>query len=144
MHWYVIHTKPRQEQRALVNLEAQGYQCFLPLLQREALVRGALYIHKEPLFARYLFIFLDSTQDGKSWSPIRSTLGVSKLLTFGSEPARVDPDLIDLLRTRTQAIAQAPVRLHQPGVEIDEGLPIGVAGVVEGCPAVVGGGFRAA
>jgi len=133
MHWYVIHTKPRQEQRALVNLEAQGYQCFLPLLQREALVRGALNIHKEPLFARYLFIFLDSTQDGKSWSPIRSTLGVSKLLTFGSEPARVEPDLIDLLRTRTQAIAQAPVRLHHPGdrVAITAGPFSGIEGVFE-------------
>ena len=32
MHWYVIHTKSQQEQRALLNLEQQGYECYLPLL----------------------------------------------------------------------------------------------------------------
>lgn len=29
MHWYVIHTKPRQEQRALLNLAQRGYNCYL-------------------------------------------------------------------------------------------------------------------
>lgn len=133
MHWYVIHTKPRQEQRALLNLEAQGYQCFLPLMQRETIRHGALDIHKEPLFARYLFIFLDSTHEGKSWGPIRSTLGVSKLLTFGADPARVDSQLIELLRTRTQEIEHTPVKLHQSGdrVVITEGPFAGIEGVFE-------------
>ena len=30
-HWYLIHTKPRQESVALENLERQGYQCYLPV-----------------------------------------------------------------------------------------------------------------
>ena len=38
--WYVIHTKPRQEQRALTNLAQQGYQCYLPMITREKLGRG--------------------------------------------------------------------------------------------------------
>jgi transcriptional antiterminator RfaH len=133
MHWYVIHTKPRQEQRALLNLEVQGYQCFLPLIRREAIRQGMLDIHQEPLFSRYLFIFLDSTRDGKSWGPIRSTLGVSKLLTFGTDPARIDSQLIDLLRMRTEGIQQAPIKLHQPGdrVTITEGPFAGIEGVFE-------------
>ena len=35
MHWYVVHTKPRQEQRALVNLMQQGYECYLPLVETD-------------------------------------------------------------------------------------------------------------
>ena len=26
-HWYAVHSKPRQEQRALANLAQQGYDC---------------------------------------------------------------------------------------------------------------------
>ena len=40
--WYVIHTKPRQEARALTNLMQQGYQCFLPMITLEKLSRGRL------------------------------------------------------------------------------------------------------
>ena len=32
MRWYVIHAKPRQEARALENLERQGYEAWLPML----------------------------------------------------------------------------------------------------------------
>ena len=41
-HWYLIHTKPQQELRALQNLERQGYVCFYPKLTTEKLKRGAL------------------------------------------------------------------------------------------------------
>ncbi|MFZ4481035.1 MAG: transcription/translation regulatory transformer protein RfaH [Rhodoferax sp.] len=123
MHWYVIHTKPRQEQRALENLCSQGYICYLPLHATEKLRRGALQVVHEPLFARYLFIRLDTAQSGQSWSPIRSTLGVSRLVTFGAEPARVQAELIELLRARSSELVASPARLFEPGerVQITQG-----------------------
>jgi transcriptional antiterminator RfaH len=54
----------------------------------------------EPLFARYLFVRLDTSDNGPSWAPIRSTLGVSQLVRFGTRPAKVDDHLVDLLRSR--------------------------------------------
>lgn len=111
MHWYVIHTKPRQEQRALLNLEQQGYECYLPLLAIEKLRQGAISLIEEPLFPRYLFIRLDAGKSGQSWAPIRSTLGVSRLVTFGSNPAKVDADLINTLRTQNSFANQAPQRM---------------------------------
>ena len=43
MHWFLIHTKPRQEGIALENLERQGYPCYLPMLAAEELRQyGAL------------------------------------------------------------------------------------------------------
>ena len=111
MHWYVIHTKPRQEQRALLNLEQQGYECYLPILPTEKLRQGALSLIEEPLFPRYLFIRLDVSQSGQSWAPIRSTLGVSRLVTFGTDPAKVDADLISTLRTQNSSARQNPQRM---------------------------------
>jgi transcriptional antiterminator RfaH len=96
MQWYVIHAKPRQEQRALENLVRQGFQAWLPMIEVEKVRRGKLSRVMEPMFSRYLFIQLDKTQS--NWSPIRSTLGVSKLVSFGNVPAVVPDVLIEALR----------------------------------------------
>ena len=115
MHWYIVHTKPRQETRALQNLEQQGYECFLPLIAAEKLHQGALTVVDEPLFPRYLFIRLDADAPGKGWGPIRSTKGVSRLVSFGAEPAKVDERLIETLRARSEAMARQPRKLYAPG-----------------------------
>jgi transcriptional antiterminator RfaH len=133
LNWYVVHTKPRQEQRALENLEAQGYHCYLPIISVEKIRRQKLTLEQEPLFARYLFIELDASSGGKSWSPIRSTLGVSKLVAFGNEPVKVDTQLIELLREEIQPLAGQPLALHTPGdkVQIKDGPFAGLEAVYE-------------
>ena len=42
MQWFVVHTKPRQEQRALENLQRQGFAAWLPMLSVQKLRRGRL------------------------------------------------------------------------------------------------------
>ena len=113
--WYAVHTKPRQEERARLNLAQQGYPCFLPLLTNEKLSRGKLVLKEEPLFPRYLFIELDTARTGRGWSAIRSTLGVSGLVTFGSTPAKMSAHVIEALRAYQQAGAQQPQRLFHQG-----------------------------
>jgi transcriptional antiterminator RfaH len=97
MQWFVVHTKPRQEQRALENLQRQGFAAWLPMLSVEKFRRGRLEKVAEPMFSRYLFIQLDKVTS--NWSPIRSTIGVSKLVTFGNQPAAVPQDIVDALRS---------------------------------------------
>lgn len=115
MQWFVVHTKPKQETRALTNLERQGYDCFLPTIPKKRVRGKSFETVREPLFSRYLFIELDTTLSGKSWAPIRSTLGVSKLVAFSSEPARVSPELIQLLREQEAALAESPLVQYQTG-----------------------------
>ena len=98
-NWYLIHTKIRQERVALENLERQGFECFLPLIRAEKLRRGALLVVQEALFPRYLFIRLGTGLESQSWAPIRSTMGVSRLVTFGLIPAKIDDELIGALRS---------------------------------------------
>lgn len=134
MHWYVIHSKPRQEQRASDNLTQQGYECYLPLFATEKIRHGALTVTQEPLFARYLFIHLDASQSGKSWTPIRSTLGVCRLVSFGSEPAKVEPALIEALRSHEATCQRAqPRRLFQAGdpVQIKTGPFAGLPAIYQ-------------
>jgi transcriptional antiterminator RfaH len=99
-HWYLIHTKIRQERHALQNLERQGFECYLPCVQAEKLQGGALAVVDEPLFPRYLFIRLGSGLEGQNWAPIRSTTGVSRLVSFGNVPAKVDDELVDAIRSQ--------------------------------------------
>ncbi len=113
MHWYAIHSKPRQEERALENLQRQGFEVWLPMMTVEKVLRSKLVQLQEPMFSRYLFIRLDMEQS--NWSPIRSTLGVSKLVSFGNRPAVVADELIVALQ---QLPEQAPQRLFQPGQQV--------------------------
>ena len=133
MYWYLIHTKPRQEKRALLNLERQGYECYLPLLAVEKLHKGVLSVVEEPLFARYLFIRLDDSQSGKSWGPIRSTKGVSHLVTFGTEYAKVDEQLIENLRAQRdiQGSQPKPLFAHGERVRVTAGTFAGIEAVYQ-------------
>ena len=128
MNWYAIHSKPRQEERALENLQRQGFEAWLPLLTVEKVLRSKLVQVVEPMFSRYLFIRLDTEQT--NWSPIRSTLGVSKLVSFGNRPAVVADELIEALQ---QLPEQAPQRLIQPGqqVKIVSGPLRGLEGIYQ-------------
>jgi len=93
--WHLIYSKPQQERVALENLLRQRYDVYLPLLRRRNNRRA---IVTEPLFLRYLFIFLcDETDD---WGPIRSTHGVMRIIRFGQTPARVPTDFVETLRAQ--------------------------------------------
>jgi len=83
----VVHTKPRAEARAFENLERQGFEVFLPMITLQKVRRAKLANVTEPMFSRYLF--LRTTQAMEDLSVVRSTLGVSQLVRFGTVPAKV-------------------------------------------------------
>jgi transcriptional antiterminator RfaH len=111
--WYVVHTKPRQEVRALENLQNQGFTCFMPTLQVQKLRNQKVQTVTEPMFSRYLFIQLDDQT--QNWGPIRSTLGVSKLVSFGPQPAKVPPEFIEFLQ---DAPLETLERMFAPGDDV--------------------------
>jgi transcriptional antiterminator RfaH len=96
--WYLVYSKTRQEEVALTNLARQGFDVYLPRVRQARKRQGRSYTIVQPLFPRYLFIYLDTRTD--NWGPIRSTIGVAALVRFGQEPARVPDELIEFFRTR--------------------------------------------
>src|SRR4030066_2182125 len=124
--WYLVYTKPRQEEVAQTNLVRQGYAVYLPHMREARKRQGRRIMLWEPLFPRYLFIYLDTHTD--NWGPIRSTLGVASLVRFGQEPACIPDELIDFLKTREgeAGLQEGGERRYQAGARVRGG----------------GGGFR--
>jgi transcriptional antiterminator RfaH len=96
--WYVVLTKPKQEERAEEHLIAQGGEVFLPRLQLEKTRKGKRVEVIEPLFPGYLFVNVEGCE--QLIGCIRSTRGVRQLLKFGIEPLEVQNELISDLRAR--------------------------------------------
>jgi transcriptional antiterminator RfaH len=97
------------------------------------LCKGVLSVVTEPLFSRYLFIRLDASQSAKSWSPIRSTKGVSHMVTFGTEPAKVGDELVNALRQQVETLIDRPRRLFTPGqrVLVTQGAFAGIEAIYD-------------
>jgi transcriptional antiterminator RfaH len=99
----------------LENLERQGYTCYLPMFPVQKIRRTKLTTVEESLFPRYLFIELDTGPQGLDWGPIRSTMGVNRLVRFGLEAAKVDQRVIDFLRENESNLRAAPAEHFTPG-----------------------------
>jgi transcriptional antiterminator RfaH len=132
MKWHVIHTKVREEFRALENLQAQGFEVYLPTCQVQKKQKGKIYLATEPLFPRYLFIRLSVVTS--NWFPIRSTRGVSQLLRFGisTDPVEIPETIVDCLKQRCNK--EEPLHeLFKPGelIEIIQGPFKGLKGFFE-------------
>lgn len=116
-HWYLVQCKPRQDRRALEHLERQGYSCQLFEHQVERLTKGKLVYSNEPMFPGYLFIHLDRIED--NWLPIRSTRGVSHIVSFGNQAIPVPQEVIERLQNRESGIP-APIFEKGDKVVINE------------------------
>ena len=112
-------------------LQRQGYECYLPQMRIERIRRRNAEVATEPMFPRYLFIRLDSSDQGKSWSPIRSTLGVSQLVHFGARAAKVDDTLVDLLRQREQTLPTEVMFQTGDSVVIADGPFAGIEAIYQ-------------
>ena len=96
--WYVVHTHPNSEYLASEHLKRQGYTTYIPVYEKKRSHARKVDWVKAPLFPRYLFV--KNQEQGGVWSPIESTVGVSKLIKFGGMPAEVPIKVIDSLKNR--------------------------------------------
>lgn len=95
--WHLIYTKPLQENVALENLSRQHYRAYLPRVRLRKRLRGRRRLVVEPLFPRYLFLYLSDVDE--DWGPVRSTKGVAKMVRFGATVAIVPKDLVASLQS---------------------------------------------
>ncbi|MDT0496362.1 transcription termination/antitermination NusG family protein [Algiphilus sp. W345] len=96
--WYVVMTKPRQEQIALAQLTRQGYESYLPIVSERRREQGKYVNKRVPLFPRYLFVNLDTAVDNTA--PIRSTVGCCGLVRFGLRLAYLPSGVLEWIQAR--------------------------------------------
>jgi transcriptional antiterminator RfaH len=109
--WYVVQTRHLSEQRAVQELESQGFETFLPRYLRKRRHARKVTLVAAPLFPGYLFVRLDPTR--QRWRSINGTYGVVRLVAAESGPLPISDAVIDGLRKRLDeqgyiAISQRP------------------------------------
>ena len=87
-NWYLLKTKAKQENIAILNLENQNFHVYCPYA----------HINKKnvALFPGYVFIQLD--KDTQNWSPIRSTKGVLYFVKFGPNYPIIPDHMIEFIK----------------------------------------------
>ena len=110
--WYVCQTKPRQENLALRKLEEQGYQVYLPLLAVWKPHKDGWQKNDQVMFPRYAFV--RCARPGQSIAPIRSTPGVTGLVSFGNVPASIDDTLVEAIRQLAEKTLIPPTSRSLP------------------------------
>jgi transcriptional antiterminator RfaH len=99
--WYVVQSQPNAENKAIVHLARQGFATYLPrYLKRRRHARRVDTV-AAPLFPRYFFVEID--MDAQRWRSIYSTVGVSRLVCNGDQPAPVSNEIVSALRARADA-----------------------------------------
>ena len=96
--WYVVQSHPNAEHRAVVNLERQGFETYLPRYLKRRRHARRVDILPMPLFPRYLFVGIDL--DMQRWRSIFSTVGVSRLVCNGERPTPIAEHVIGNLKLR--------------------------------------------
>lgn len=96
-HWCVVRTLQRDEARAEINLQRQGYRTFLPRIRKQVRSGRRLLWKSAPLFPGYLFVCLDPAHS--SWRSIQSTYGVAGIVRFGERPATLPLGLVERLQS---------------------------------------------
>lgn len=120
MSWYVLRTKPRQEARAIINLENQQFEVYCPWLIRK---NG----QREALFAGYVFVRVEAFE--RSYSSLRSTRGVLTIVKFGEHWSTVDDSLIDFLKSNERHHQGVPLFRREQAVIIQDGPFKGIEAV---------------
>jgi transcriptional antiterminator RfaH len=129
--WYAVRTKPKEEDRADINLRTWQVQTFTPKL-KEFRTSGyaARYVSK-PLFSRYIFAHFDA---GRHLHRVNYTKGVQNVVSFGGRAISVDDRVINLIRA--QVGEDGFIRMDEelkPGdkVKINSGPFESLAGIFE-------------
>jgi len=96
-HWFVIHTKPRDEYRVKNHFEGMEIETLLPLCENFQYSHGSMSRVINPLFPNYLFARLDLE---RHYYKVKWTRGVNRILGAGNEPIPISETVTQMLKDR--------------------------------------------
>lgn len=115
--WFLAQLKPNSVTIAERNLKRQGFRTFLPVEEVTKRAKSKFVTAERPMFPGYIFVSFDVTKGG--WRAINSTNGITRLVSFGKDPAPVPLDIISglMLRCDAQGKLMSP-KLLNPGDQV--------------------------
>lgn len=129
--WYVVATKPRNEERAANNLQQGRIEVLAPRLKLRKFKEGQFVYTVEPMFPGYIFVKFHPVED---FHNVKYTRGIKTIVNFGGRIVPVSADLIDFIRSRLEdGVATVQQKRFQEGerIFIKEGPFKNLSGVFE-------------
>ena len=121
--WYVAHTQPNSETKAIFNLSRQGFTSYLPRFHARRRHARKVESVIRPLFPCYLFVYLNMEHD--RWRSVNGTYGVKSLIANGDRPLPVPVGVVESFKAREDKLGvislQNPTFYCGQRVEILEG-----------------------
>ena len=96
LSWYVVQSKPREEERALHFLQEKGFYAYLPRMEVVKMRGFEKTKIQKPLFPGYLFCWFDI---GENLAHVRWTQGVKKLLPESVNPISVENEVVEAIQS---------------------------------------------
>ena len=110
--WFVAHTHPHAESKAMAHLNRQGFEIYFPRYMKRRRHARRIETVAAPLFPRYLFVAIDLGM--QRWRSIYSTIGVSRLVCNGDDPTPVPMGIIEALKSREDVNGFIKLDLRPP------------------------------
>ena len=99
LRWFAVNTRPSSEERALINLERQGWYSFCPRFSRTTKSGRRMTTHLRPLFPGYVFVNMNTSRS--RWRSIDGTFGVRTIVKVGDLPAPLPVGVLEALIAMT-------------------------------------------
>lgn len=111
--WFLIRTKPRREELALLNYEKQGFSVYLPQIRTVRRHARRTEEVRKPFFPGYLFLHL--APEERRWPTIAATIGALAPVRFGDYYPPVPDFVIQELHEREDATGVIPFSTEVAG-----------------------------
>jgi transcriptional antiterminator RfaH len=115
--WYVVATKPRNEERAANNLEQGQIEVLAPKLRIRKFKEGQFHGVIEPMFPGYIFVRFHPIDEFRL---VKYTRGIKTIVNFGGHIVPVNDGMIAYIRSRLEedGVATVQGRKFQEGEKI--------------------------
>ncbi len=97
LHWFVVQTNPKEEERALAHLAEKGLELFFPRIRVVRFRRFKARQAIRPLFPSYLFARFNYPEE---YPQVVWTRGVRRVLGTGGEPTSVPDEVIATIQSQ--------------------------------------------
>jgi transcriptional antiterminator RfaH len=116
--WYAAQLRPNGDALAMTHLQRQGFTPFRPLIWESRRTGQTMASFLRPMFPGYVFVQFDVTQP--TWSKIRSTRGITRLIGNDTNgPRKLPTDLILDMKARCASnLPAGPSNAFEPGDQV--------------------------
>jgi transcription elongation factor/antiterminator RfaH len=129
--WYVVNTKPRNEDRAAMNLSNGGIEVLAPKLKLRKFKEGKFVHVVEPMFPGYIFVRFHPVDEFRM---VKYARGVKTIVQFGGRIIPLQDEVIEFIRTKLEngvASVEKPKIGKGEKVLIKDGPFKGFSGIFE-------------